>query len=430
MRYLDRSLTHLVNVPVARRGAPAWSAGAAICALLAACGGKPHSTGGPPTNAADTPPMAQSDTSEFHHDDPCSLLEPKEVEAALGAPLGTAPYRGSTSRPAAEGSDCVYQTASFQVVTLSVDFKDGQQAYHIGDFVGALTKGAPVDEKTKRVMVSEDGSEIAGEWDEAKLTPFNCCIFNALRADQMISIDFTGSAMGLKQAAALVDAAFKRIDKPLTLDGGANASAAKAFLKTRPSPMAACSVLSQAEAEAILGKLVAAPKEQGATCSYQLPSEGMPQIYQLDYRWQGGNYDFRQDLQAAKMAGSALGNMGFSAHTQVQVPNTPPANTPTAGAQATDAAASSPPAAGTHTQEVTENLTVDEATKRMSGETFTQAGHLTGDQDASSAGPWERSATIGPKIEAVKKDVLVKVDLRAVDQDKAKALLTAAMKKF
>ena len=125
------------------------------------------------------------------------------------------------------------------------------------------------------------------------------------------------------------------------------------------------------------------------------------------------------------MAGSALGNMGFSAHTQVQV-----ANAPAAGTQAPGAAGSSAPVTGTHTQDVTENITVDEATKRMSGQTFTQAGHLTGEQDASSAGPWERSATVGPKFEAVKKDVLVKIDLRAVDQDKAKALLTAAMKKF
>jgi hypothetical protein len=427
VRNLDRFLTHLVNVRVARFRAPAWSAGVAICTLLAGCGGKPQGTGGAPASAAGTPPMAQSDTSEFHHDDPCSLLEPKEVEAAFGAPLGTAPYRGSNLRPAADGSDCVYQTASFQVVTLNVAFKDGQQAYHIDDFVGSLVKGAHgvVDDKTKRVMVSEDGSEIAGEWDEAKLTPLTCCSFNALRADQMISIDFTGSAMALKQAASLVDAAFKRIDKPLALDGGANAATAKAFLKTRPARMAACSVLSQAEAEAILGKLVAAPKAQGDSCSYQLPSAGIPQIYELDYGWQGGNYDFRQDLQAARMAGSALGNMGLSVHTQVQV-----ANAPAAGAQATGAAGSSAPVTGTHTQDVTENITVDEATRRMSGQTFTQAGHLTGEQDASSAGPWERSATIGPKFEAVKKDVLVKIDLRAVDQDKAKALLTAAMKKF
>ena len=43
----------------------------------------------------------------------------------------------------------------------------------------------------------------------------------------MISIDSTGSATTLKAAAALVDAALKRMDKPLSLDGDANVAAVK-----------------------------------------------------------------------------------------------------------------------------------------------------------------------------------------------------------
>jgi hypothetical protein len=53
----------------------------------------------------------------------------------------------------------------------------------------------------------------------------------------MISIDFTGSVMTLKAAAALVDAALKRMDKPLSLDGDANVAAAKTFLQGRPKPI-------------------------------------------------------------------------------------------------------------------------------------------------------------------------------------------------
>ncbi len=400
--------------------------GLLVCALLAACGSK--TTSNASAGGSDNPPMAQSDTDEFHHDDPCSLLEPKEVEAAFGAALGTPPYRGSNTNPTADGDDCVYQTADFQTITLSVTFDGGEQAYHVGDIVSNIVKGGSksvVDDKTKRLMVSEEGSEIAGEWDEAKLTPFTCCVFNALRAKQMISIDFTGSAMALKQAAALVDAAFKRIDKPLALDGGANAAAAKAFLKTRPARVDACGVLSQAEVEAILGKLVAAPKAQGDICSYQLPSQGIPQIYDLQYDWRGGNYVFREDLQAAKLAGSALGNMGLSVHKQVQV-----VDPPTVDGSGSSASGSNASATHTHTQDVTENITVDDATKRMSGQTFSQTGHMTGEQDASNTGPWERSATVGPHFEAVKKDVLVKINIRPVDPDKAKALLAAAMKKF
>src|SRR5512135_3853953 len=94
-----------------------------LCAVLAGCGGKPSpSAGHVPAGSSEQPPMAQSDTDEFHHDDPCSLLDPKEVEAVLGGPLGTAPYRGSNDNPVPDGSDCVYRSANFQGITLSVDF--------------------------------------------------------------------------------------------------------------------------------------------------------------------------------------------------------------------------------------------------------------------------------------------------------------------
>jgi len=404
------------------------SAAFLLCAVLAGCGGKPPSgAGSVSAGGTDKPPIAQSDTDEFHHDDPCSLLDPKEVEAVFGGPLGTAPYRGSNDNPVADGSDCVYQSANFQVITLSVNFDGGQQAYHVGDFVGALVKGAGVvNEKTKKVMVSEDGSEIAGEWDEAKLTPFNCCIFNALAADRMISIDFTGSSATLKQAARLVDAAFKRMSKPLALDGGANVEAAKAFLKTRPARRDPCSVLSQAEAEAILGKLIAPPAAQADSCSYELPAQGIRQIYELQYKWRGGNYDFRTDLQAAKMGGAALGSMQFQSTTQQRVPDAPAAN----GTDSSSASSGAPAGTGFHTVTTTTSVTVDEAARQVTGQTFSQGAHLTGEQDAAGGGPWERSAAVGPKFEAVKKDIAVEIDLRGVDSSKAKALAAAAMKKL
>lgn len=407
-----------VGSRVLRWFAPALAVG--IGALLCACGHSQQNSQAA-SSAAVRPPMAQSDSAEFHYDDPCSLLTPAEVEAALGARLGTAPYRGSATNPQPDGSDCVYQTADFQTVTLSVSFDGGQQAYHIGDIVSAMVKGASgvVSDRGKKAMISEDGSEIAGEWDEAKLTPFNCCIFNALRADQMITIDFTGSTMTLKQAAGLVNAAFKRLAKPLSLDGGANVAAARTFLKTRPRRLEPCSVLTQAEVEAIVGKLAAPPKAQGDDCSYELPQRPgyPPRVYDLQFDWSGGDYQFREDLHTAGMAGAALGGMTFQSQTQVQIPNRAPAG-------------SGSPSSGTRTREVTENISVDEASKRTVGETFSQAAHLTGEQDAAVTGPWERIATVGPGIEAVKKDVLVKIGLYGVDKDRARALLAAAMTKF
>ncbi len=380
----------------------------------------------PPTSetAPAKPPMAQSDYGVDHHNDPCSLLQTSEVEAALGAPLGTPPYRGVPYRPVPDGGDCTYQTANFQTVTLRVDWDGGQQAYHISDFVGnAVKRTGALSDKAKQTMVSEDGSTIGGEWDEAKLTPFNCCIFNALRADQMISIDFTGSAMTLKAAAALVDAALKRMDKPLGLDGGANIAAAKTFLKGRPKPLSPCSVLTQAEVEAILGSALAkAPEEDKSVCTYTLPQlpDAPPRIYDLQFLWSGGNYDFRQDLSAAKMGGAALGSMSMTAKVQQQVSDAPPAS-----------ADGSNPAPPVHTHTVTENVTttVDEAAKQMNGKTFSQQMNLTGDENAAGTGPWERSATTGHRFEAVKKDVLVRGSWSA-DAGKARSLVAAAMGKF
>jgi hypothetical protein len=406
----------MAGSPVLQRVAAAWAVG--ICALLCACGSRHQPTSDSSSSTA--PPMAQSENAEFHYDDPCSLLTPAEVEAALGAPLGTAPYRGSGINPDPRGSDCIYETANFQNVTLSVTFKDGQQAYHIGDFISGMINGSNgvMSDKAKKAIVSEDGSQIAGEWDEAKLTPFNCCIFNALRADQMITINFTASTMSLKQAAGLVDAAFKRIDKPLSLDGGANVAAAEAFLKTRPQRKDPCSVLTQAEVEAILGKLAAAPKSEDDVCTYQLPQQPgfPPRIYDLQFFWSYGNDRFRSDLHTAGIAGAALGGMTIQTMKQVQI------TTPAAGAGGTSV---------TQTKDVAETISVDEASRRMVGKTFSQTQNLTGAQDATDTGPWERIAAVGPGLEAVKKDVLVKASLGfGVDQGRARALLAAAMKKI
>lgn len=404
-------------------------------ALAAGCSRSPSSsssgslTAPAPVAGSHQPPIAKSDSDEFHYNDPCSLLQTAEVETALGAPLGTPPYRASNGTPAPEGADCVYQTATFQTVTLSVTYDGGQTEYHIGDFVGSMLKGAGVlPDAAKQAMVSEDGSQISGEWDEAKLTPLNCCIFNALRADQMIRIDFTGSTMALKAAAGLVDSAFKRIDKPLALDGAANVAAARSFLKGRPRPMEPCSVLSVAEVEAILGgTLAAAPKAQDGICTYELPQQPgqLPRTYDLKFSWQAGNYDFRQDLQTARMGGAAVGGVQMQVVTQHQVPNVP-STAATPGSSAAPAAA-----VGTHTVTTTTTLSVDEMAKQMSGRTFTQAAHLNGaENDAQDAGPWERSARVGVKFEAVKKDVLVTANAFAVDGDKTKALVSAAIAKF
>lgn len=243
-------------------------------------------------------------------------------------------------------------------------------------FAKKLLGGAPT-ESAKQAFKMDDGTELAGEWDEASLTAMNCCIFNALRADQMITIDFTGSEATLPQAASLVDAAYKRIDKPLKLDGGANVDAAIAFLKTRPKRMSACSVLSRSEAEAILGPLIAAPVAHdddhtgtSTSCEYQVPPEkGIARSYELKYRWDGGYYDIRTDAHTVRLTGMAMG--GAATKTDTPLPAT-----------------------------------------------------------GAPGDPWERAGIFYNDFVALKKDVEVKIDKRGLDEGKVKALVAAAMRKF
>jgi hypothetical protein len=353
------------------------------CIALAACSGKPPPN---PLGAA-PPPMAQNASEENDSDDPCSLIEPKEAEAVLGAPLGTPPYRASNGTPQDDGPDCMYQTANFHQIVLTVEFKDGAQSYNMTGFAKKLLSTAP-GAAVKKAFTMDDGTELAGEWDEAQLTAMNCCIFNTLRGDQMISIDFTGTDAKLPQAASLVDAAYKRIDKPLKLDAAANVAAAQAFLKTRPKPIPPCAVLSQSEVEAIVGPLLSPPVPGGVTdCEYKVPPKGiMPSSYELHYNWQGGYAAVRSDAHVVNLGAAAV--------------------------------------RGTVTDTYNEKVTNGAlgAASPKTDEWLLQPG-APGD-------PWERGGMLYNDFVAIKKDVAIKIDHRGLDDAKVKALVAAAMRKF
>jgi hypothetical protein len=347
-----------------------------IIAVLGACSGKePTAPAAVQSGAVQTgsvkPPMAQTATNEFHYDDPCSLLEPKEVEVALGAALGTPPYRGSNVNAAPDGPDCIYQTADFRQISLNVTFRDGSQAYRNLNLTKKLLSNAP-SEQAKQAFKMDDGSELAGEWDEASLMAMNCCIFMALRGDQLITVDFTDSDASLHQVGALVDAAFNRIDKPLGLDGGANVAAAKVFLQNRPAQVNPCTLLSRAEVEAILGPLAGPPNPRGTSqCQYALTEKnGMPRSAELTFNWRLGNAAFRSDAHVRGLAFMALGAKGK------------PQEEP----------------------------------------------HLA---PAAPGDPWERGGQFDNNFVAIKKDVRIQIDERGgIDPNQAKALVAAAMHKI
>ena len=243
----------------------------------------------------------EDDEDEVKEGDPCSLLEPKEVEAVLGQPLAVPPHVNAPDE-ASRDTGCHYMGADLREVKVDVTWSGASMVWNM------LTKvqGA-INQHMKGMLKLADGTELAGEWDEARVQ--GCCTFMALRGDQMIEVDVAGSKADIPAAAGLADAAFKRIDNPLAIKGSEHTAAAEVFQKAhRPAPRGACELVSRAEAEGLIGPLSADPKADGSVCHYQLPPvNGLNRFVDLKIRWQGGYRELRENASMANDIGSGFG---------------------------------------------------------------------------------------------------------------------------
>lgn len=212
--------------------------------------------------------------------DPCSLLEQKEVEAVTG-PLAGPPYRSREEKddpePATGGDSCVYEMPDSRYIRMSVAWKDGAAAFkligmpaRIFSNVGGKAETAETAKNAAKKLLT-NGVEIAGEWDEA--SSVGCCMIYALRGDSMVRFDYRAWRSDAKGAANILNKALVRVEHPLSLDGNAGNGAAAKRLALRPAPRPACSLLSRAEVESVLGHLSADPQptsqEGNGGCVYK-----------------------------------------------------------------------------------------------------------------------------------------------------------------
>lgn len=282
---------------------------ALIGLVLAACS-KPATDAAPPAPSASVADTHETvaDDEEAKEGDPCSVLAPKEVEAVLGQPLGTPPFVNPSDDKSREQT-CRYVGNDLREVDVEVTWTGATMVWKmLGMVQGAL------NQHMKGMVKLADGTELAGEWDEARVQ--GCCTFMALLGDQIVEVNVAGSKAAIKDAATLADAALKRIGKPLAIKGSDNTAAASSFFVAhRPAPRGACDLVSRAEAESLIGPLAGEPKADANTCHYALPAtHNLNWFVDLKIRWEGGYREFRE---SADMSASVAGGFGLKESDQV-----------------------------------------------------------------------------------------------------------------
>lgn len=294
---------------------------------------------------------------------PCGLLTAAEAETALGEPLAGPPFRASNGEPDAQGDTCRYETPSFRSIVLRVEWKNGGQSFALMNMIGSIL----TDGGLKGVVTLSDGTKLRGEWDEARVS--QCCEFDALRGDQLVVVDVSGSRAGVDQAASLADMAVKRLDAPLDVDDAAGRASAEERAKGRPAVVAACDLVPRAEVETILGgPLVADPQGDENSCDYVWVATGTDyqQAMTLMVTWRGGLSEMRNTQAQMGQALSFITKEGFSADQSQQ----------------------------------------------------------------SDAGPFDETASSMLGVMGVRKDVLLSVETGGTGNDQASALIAAAAKKL
>jgi hypothetical protein len=134
---------------------------------------------------------------------------------------------------------------------------------------GRMLDNPQGDAQNLKKSILPGGVQIDGEWDEAQ--SMGCCRIFALRGDALITFDYEGWKNDTPAAVGLLNKALLRLDKPLGIDGNAGVPSAIEREKARPKPRPACALVSRAEAEAIVGALLADPinSTDGTSCTYR-----------------------------------------------------------------------------------------------------------------------------------------------------------------
>lgn len=334
--------------------------------------------------------------------DPCALVSGAETESYLG-PLRHPPYRvDGDGNAAADGHACRYEGQTGRRIIIEPTFTDARLAMKM------MALGSQI---ASSVIKTDTGQAdtLEGHWDEVRLMPGQH--FIARRGETMVDVDVDGTHARTVGAGKLADIALGRMAKPLSYDGVAAARNAPGPLVPPRNP---CTLVSRDEAVAILGPLDGDPVATSAgECTYTLAQKRLlaGQHVALTVVWRNG---FASLSDAKSTMGAVMGQFDpLMAHGTSQT--------------------------GVKTEHQSEQSPDDQMGKMMEqvqgvmkkqgvGVQYTKTGNLK--TDSSMTGPWEEALLMGAGFSAVKKDVMVSVDLRSVPYEQGRALVTKAMQRL
>ncbi|MGH7648051.1 MAG: hypothetical protein ACREND_08025 [Gemmatimonadaceae bacterium] len=251
--------------------------------------------------------------------DPCSLLDSNVVATAIG-PLAAPPYRGDF-KPNPDSPSCRYETMNHRRMLVSVDWNGGQAAMKMIGFGRKMTDqlAKQGEEKTGMTVLST-GDTIHGTWDQVSEGPMQCCDLHALKADQHVEIDWTGTRLSMQGAAKLLDSAVAHLAHPIPVNDAAALAQGESLYAAdaKDSAVNMCALVPQAVVETIIGRKLTGPPEPGTQpgaagareCTYKttMPGGGnLQQQYELTvWEWHDGAVEFATDQHVIGMAGHAM----------------------------------------------------------------------------------------------------------------------------
>jgi hypothetical protein len=245
--------------------------------------------------------------------DPCSWMTQTEVEAVIG-PLVRAPFRNRSSeemKPAADGETCAYVVSVDTGRYTGTNMESGvwvEVATHDGTQLTAGLMGVLRSRELDVAGRSLGDSAVVGPWDQA--AGLGGAVLAARQGDAAIVLTSFGKNRPKEQLGTLAVQILARIPELPTA-----APPVKEGREEEEEPERdPCSLVTAAQAEAVLGKLTAPPyssrtstsmaSADGGSCSYRTAKH---HVLVLTPTWEGGKLELQLAGSATQGASRFLG---------------------------------------------------------------------------------------------------------------------------